>query len=301
LPPVKVIKGGPSLPTDEMLFDSDRTGNYEIFRMSDSGTGPAQLTHDARYDSWWPRLSPDRTRVLFYRTPRGTHDRDFTKTSLWEMASDGSSVTELLPAAAYGWWLQGHVEWSPDEQHLVMFGGSRTNSQIFVTDANGRNPRQLTHRGGISVDPSWSPDGQSILFIGCPHSICLPHDQEVFRVPMSGGDAIRLTHDGVRDQDPYYSPNGRTLSWLSEVSSRGAQGTWDIRFMPADGTDPRRLINDENVNSVPRWTPDGQHIMFHRLVYGQGSDFEIWSIRPDGTGLTELTAGQPGSNEYPSP
>jgi len=301
LPPVPTIPPGPKLPGNEMLFDSNRTGNYEIFRMSDTGASATELTRDPRYDSWWPRLSPDRTRVLFYRTPRGTHDRDFTKTSLWEMSSDGSGVSELLPAAAYGWWLQGHVEWAPDEQHLVMFGGSRTNPQIFITDANGREPRQLTHRGGISEDPSWAPDGRSILFIGCPHSICFPHDQEVYRLSTRGGAAVRLTHDGIRDQDPYLSPDGRTLAWLSEVSNHRAAGIWDIRVMPADQDDPKRLIGDDNINSVPRWAPDGQHIFFHRLVYGQGSDFQIWSVRPDGMNLTEITAGQPGSNEFPSP
>ena len=32
------------------------------------------LTADASFDSWWPKVSPDRSRVLFYRTPKGIHD-----------------------------------------------------------------------------------------------------------------------------------------------------------------------------------------------------------------------------------
>ena len=35
-------------------------------------------------------------------------------------------------------------------------------------------------------------------------------------------------------------------------------------------------------------------------VYGAGTTFEVWSITPDGGELHEVTAGQPGNNEYPS-
>src|SRR3954470_8550297 len=139
----------PGLSTSRMLFDSDRNGvNYEIYSMSTTGTSVAQLTNDQQYDSWWPRLSPDRKRVVFYRTPRGTYDRDYTKTSLWAMNYDGTGLTLLLAAGANGWGEQGHPEWSPGGTRLVMFGGAMISPQLFVTDSLGRNPRQLTSRPG---------------------------------------------------------------------------------------------------------------------------------------------------------
>src|SRR5688572_10137365 len=83
-PPVSVAPyAGRPLATDALLFDSDRTGNFEIFAMRADGTEVRQLSADVRFDSWWPRLAPDRSRVVFYRTPKGVHDTDFTQTSLW--------------------------------------------------------------------------------------------------------------------------------------------------------------------------------------------------------------------------
>src|SRR5947209_2461345 len=76
-----MTSAAPTLATDRLLFDSDRTGNFEIMSMRTDGTDPQRMTTDPRYDSWWPKPSPDRATILFYRTPAGTHDRDYTKTS----------------------------------------------------------------------------------------------------------------------------------------------------------------------------------------------------------------------------
>src|SRR5438128_2365415 len=63
--------GGDPLAAGLIAFDSDRGGGYEIFVMRQDGTGARAITNDAALDSWWPRISPDRRAIVFYRTPRG--------------------------------------------------------------------------------------------------------------------------------------------------------------------------------------------------------------------------------------
>ena len=92
----------PHLLTSQLAFDSDRTGNYEIYLMNTDGSGVRALTNDRTQDSWWPRISPERARILFYRTPAGTHDGDYTKTSLWEMNADGSDSHQVIANGANG-------------------------------------------------------------------------------------------------------------------------------------------------------------------------------------------------------
>ncbi|HEY6241079.1 MAG TPA: hypothetical protein VIW78_09585, partial [Burkholderiales bacterium] len=58
-------------------------------------------------------------------------------------------------------------------------------------------------------------------------------------------------------------------------------------------------IDDGNINSKPAWSLDSQTIFFHRMV-PPDYRFSVFSIRPDGTGLTELTPGTPGNSEHPS-
>ena len=68
-PRLPVAPAAAAIPPGDLVFDSDRTGNFEIFTMTGEGRSPRQLTDDTRYDSWWARLSPDRRTILFYRSP----------------------------------------------------------------------------------------------------------------------------------------------------------------------------------------------------------------------------------------
>lgn len=287
-----------AIPAGDLVFDSDRTGNYELFAMSGTGQNPRQLTDDSRYDSWWARLSPDRRTILFYRSPKGSHDRDYSSTSLWAIGADGSQPTLVRPAGLDGWVLQGHAEWSPDGSRLVMFGGSRSRPQIQITDRQGQNPTAITDRAGSNVDPSWSPDGSTIVFSGCPGQICKPSDHEIYTVASTGGPVTRLTDDGMGDNDPYYSHSGTQLAWLTKVSGI-LPGVWDIRVAPADGSNPRRLIGDDNINSKPSWSLDDRTIFFHRLDTATAKGFQVWAVSPDGSDLRLITKDQPGANEYP--
>ena len=303
-----------AMPPGNLVFDSDRTGNYEIFTMGPNGSAVRRLTDDRAYDSWWPQTSPDRRTILFYRTPKGVHDRDFSKTSLWAMSATGGDPVELRPAGLDGWVFQGHAEWSPSGTQIVMFGGSRFNPQIWVSDSLGRRPFQLTNRGGTNLDPSWSPDGRTIAFVGCPSSFCTPGSQEVYTVPATGGTPVRITYDGFADYDPTFSHNGRELAWLTNMSSSpGPVGTWDIRTIPmvragrnevtaAPGAKPRLLLPDTSgvVNSKPSWSEDDSTIYFHRGYGDLARGFQIWAVNANGSNLRQLTAGQPGSNEYPT-
>jgi TolB protein len=211
----------------------------------------------------------------------------------------------LRAAGKDGWDLQGHAEWSPDGKQLVMFGGRRSNPQIHITTAVGARVRQVTKRGGVSLDPSWSGDGRTIAFVGCPQAVCFPSGYEIYTVDaarVDATDATRVTTDTLQDQDPYFARDGSAIAWLTKTSATGTPvGAWNIRVANPDGSAARRLTNDDGkVNSKPEWSLDGTLIYFHRMDYPKSTRFSVWSIRPDGSGLREITVGQPGVNEFPS-
>jgi Tol biopolymer transport system component len=289
------------LGTNILVFDSDRTGNHEIYLMRNDGGATAQVTSDTSYENWWPRISPDRRKLLFYRAPRGNSER-YDLASLWVVNVDGSGLTRLRAAGTDGWALQGHGEWSPDGSSIAMFGGSATSPQIFITDSLGRFPRQLTARAGVNTDVSWSPDGRTILFNGCPSTPCTPADYEIYAMPSAGGAETRLTFDHLADYDPYFSPDGTKIAWLtnSNPSAWSGAGAWGISLANADGSNPVWLIDDGNINSKPAWSLDGRSIYFHRMEPLVATRWGVYRMASDGTGLTALTATSTANNEFPS-
>jgi TolB protein len=289
---------------DLLLFDSDRGGNYELYTMALDGSGAARLTHDATYDSWWGRPSPDGSRILFYRTPQGVSDTDYGQTSLWRIASDGTGLVQLRAVGADGWTIQGHAEWSPDGQSIATIGTAGGVLQIFVVGADGLHPRQVTTGAANVIDCSWSPDGASLLVVSMPAAGGARNTQEVYRVPAAGGAPVRLSTDLIEDYDPYYSPDGSRIAWLSQTDPDihgPGLGAWNIRIMDADGGHVGRITSDLDINSKPAWSRDGATIYFHRLVYGPGATWGVYRTQAGGGGpITLVDAGATGNNTYPA-
>ena len=163
----EVIKTTPK--DSKLIFASNRTGNLEIWLSDFDGDNSIQLTTNDRYESNWPRVSPDRSKVLFYRAPKGSKENSYNQFSLWQLNLADQSVKELIPQGAYGWTAQGVADWSPDGNKIVM-AASKNNERwhLYITDQSGQNPKQISKRESLYLDPSWSPDGSKLVFCAFP-------------------------------------------------------------------------------------------------------------------------------------
>ncbi len=81
-------------------------------------------------------------------------------------------------------------------------------------DIDGGNPRRLTISEGRDASPSFSPDGQWIVFESERLGI---GNYELYAVPFEGGEAIRLTESDGANYFPVISPDGQ---WLMFQSNR---------------------------------------------------------------------------------
>ena len=293
--------------SNTLLFDSDDTaaGNYEIFAGTTSGGPMKQLTNDPTYDSMWPRISPDNQMVLFERTPKGDHDTTLTSASVWTMHIDGSGLTQIISPNEYGWTYLWHPEWSPDGTHLVMLAGAtQATSNITITDSAGNDPRDLlppsgTPGAGTSWDPSWSVDGQWIVFVGCyglvdGDGLCpLAFGSQVYKVHPDGTNLTRLSDDPYPDFDPYMSPDGTKVAFIEAKTGTDSAVEYSLALVGGDGGDLGYVIDDGGANSRAGWASDSATIYFHRRpLTSTGTSFGVWRISDDGAGLTQL---------YPAP
>jgi Tol biopolymer transport system component len=118
---------------------------------------------------------------------------------------------------------------SPDGHRLV-FTTVRFNAiEIWVAQADGSNPHQLTHGPGtVQASPVWSPDGQQIAFDSLGEDL----HYHIWVIDADGGTPRRLTTEEGTQAMPTWSRDGRWIYYSSD------SGIWRI---PASGGTPQRL------------------------------------------------------------
>jgi len=120
--------------------------------------------------------------------------------------------------------------------------------QIYTMGADGTNVQGLTTEG-YGVSPSWSPNGQFLVFSWIRHyGPGAPGAQDIYIMDVASKQWVQLTHDGGRNDFPSWSPDGRHIVFQSNRS-----GSLQVWTMLADGSNQKQLTNSGS-NSEPDWS-----------------------------------------------
>jgi dipeptidyl aminopeptidase/acylaminoacyl peptidase len=136
---------------------------------------------------------------------------------------------------------------------------------------------QLTEDPADS-EPSFSLDGRTIAFA---------RDGHIYTVRPDGSGERRLTNGTNIDSRPQISPNGRIV--LFERAPAGSEAT-KLYTVPVGGGAAKLLTGGTEEEAEARFAPDGKTIVFVRTsVSGGRPNDDLYSVRPNGSGLTRLT------------
>jgi Tol biopolymer transport system component len=131
----------------QIVYATQQDGDFEIYLMSDDGSGLLKLT-DNDADDLWPSWSPDGNWIVFQS------DRD-SDTEIYKMEKDGTEQTRLTNSPG----LDANADWSPDSSKIAFVSARDGNFEIYIMETDGDNQTRLTSNLAVhNIQPDWKPD-----------------------------------------------------------------------------------------------------------------------------------------------
>ncbi len=183
--------------------------------------------------------------------------------------------------------------WSPDGAKIAFISnrdGDRDN--VFVVDAAGGEPNQLTNVDDIATEIAWRPDGRTIAFsagVGLGDYVGLVdlhgRMEKVVNFPDSESSIA-----GEAGRPHPWSPDGQELLFVSNVHDH-----LDIGALDVDSRAVRWILESRRDKTMPVWSPDGKRIAF---LENRDGNVPLKTVNRNGKG--SVVASQPiGSAHRP--
>jgi len=134
----------------------------------------------------------------------------------------------------------------------IAFVNSRSGrKEIYLTDYDGANGRQLTHDNALSVSPALSPNGRRLAYTGYQAGYA-----DIYLIDLTTGARIRLVKFPGTNSGARFSPDGNQLA-----CSVSKDGNPELYIIGLTGG-ARRLTHTRGSESSPAWSPDGGEIIY---------------------------------------
>lgn len=247
------------------------------------------------------RISPDGSFIVYVRGgntnrsgehPNPTTDPKGAEQAIWLVFTDGNSEPIKIAEGS-------NPVLSPEADKMIFHRGSLYTTALPEAPSDSVDKaEQLFHIRGNNGSAQWSPDGSKIAFVsnrGGHSFVGVFHKDE---------QRIQWITPGVdRDMNPVWSPDGSRLAYIRVPGSKKDElynltGGWPFKVRVADleSGEAETIWNSPRDDggfaqyypSHPlRWATDDRI-----LFYSEHEDWlHVYSIRPDGSGLTDLTPG----------
>jgi Tol biopolymer transport system component len=270
----------------DIVFYSNRAGNYDIWRMHADGTGLTQLTTDPGNETL-PLPSPNGQLIAYTRDTGSGYQARL-------MNADGTN-DRLIKQFASG--VGGYpVAWVPEGDALIINHNPHPNQRFERLALDGTQTPFLdpavVGQGSLSL-ARFTPDGSKLAFSAQAGS--WSPTMEIYLANYTAGAVVtsgiqRLTNNSEHDNWFAFSPDGSQIGFSKGVNGAGHEPPTNLYTMNSDGSGTPVQIDGAFYNAYcSDWSPAAKILFAGQPTSAEPSNIHV--MNPDGSGVTKLTSG----------
>ena len=183
-------------------------------------------------------------------------------------ASSGQAPVALLDENGHGSVNLPGSCWNAATNRITFASDRRDGDEVWtIGDPGAASPAGLFRvtrhiATGHSIEPSFSPDGEWIVFEVDTDASDDQQQGGVWKIRADGTVLTRLTDGpggGTDDRQPNWSPSGDRILFQRRIPGGD---DWNLYTMSPDGTDFRPVTTNPSSDTDASWSPDGRWIVY---------------------------------------
>jgi hypothetical protein len=257
-----------------IVWSSSRLGNHDLFVMNTDGSKVHAITRGDAVD-WFPRFSPDGSRILFTRSKKGwVYERDANADGKWDIFTitpDGKDETKVVDNASWGGWISDdeivYVR-STAVYRRALTGGTET----LLVDSS----KEPVLESALLQQPELSKDGAYL-------AITLRGSKRETGVWNLSKKTWTRTSEGCQIN---WSPSGEEIYWVHPTGNGGSR----VMHLPMAGGKPTKTDSDLDAITLidlpdrrsheyfPQLSRDGKWLVWGATQRGHDHDIADYEI-----------------------
>jgi dipeptidyl aminopeptidase/acylaminoacyl peptidase len=256
-------------------------------------------------------LSPNGAHVAWVQSTAAT-----TSNQTHIRGTSGNAAAVPVNLATTGERKDSGAAWSPDSKTLAFFSaaGEKDQAQLWTVNADGSDPKQITHLKGYAARPRWSHDGKRIAFLyiegagGGGPLMAAPattgvidtaiHNQRIAVVDVASRQLRQVSPANLHIYDCDWSPDDKAFV-TTAAPGPGDNNWWVAQIYKIDIAkgNATSIYKPSLQVAVPRWSPDGKSVAFiEGLMSDEGfHGGDLFTISADGHDVSNRTRGRKSS------
>ena len=282
-----------------IVWSSSRLGNHDLFVMNTDGSNVHAITKGEAVD-WFPRFSPDGSRILFTRSKKGwVYERDANADGKWDIYTvtpDGKEETKVVDNASWGGWI-GSDEIVYVRSTAVFRRALAGGAESLLVDST----KVPALDGALLQQPELSKDGAYL-------AITLRGSKRETGIWDLGKKTWTRTGEGCQIN---WTPAGDEIYWVHPTGNGGSR----VLHLPMAAGKPSKSDSDLDAITLidlpgrrsheyfPELSSDGKWLIWAATQRGHDhdtADYEIylWEVGTEASTAARLTYHS-GNDRWP--